>query len=65
LPRLDWDLEEGEVNEVEEDDHSPKDSEPEKQATLREIQAQAHEETVERDVQLSETFVETHGACDL
>jgi chromatin segregation and condensation protein Rec8/ScpA/Scc1 (kleisin family) len=65
LPRLDWDLEEVEVGSVREDDHSLKDVEPEKQVTLREIQAQAHEETVERDVQLLEAFIESNGTCDL
>jgi chromatin segregation and condensation protein Rec8/ScpA/Scc1 (kleisin family) len=65
LPRLDWDLEEVEVGSVGEADHSLEDSEPEKQVTLKEIQAQAHEETVERDVQLLEAFVERNGICDL
>jgi chromatin segregation and condensation protein Rec8/ScpA/Scc1 (kleisin family) len=65
LPRLDWDLEEVEVGSVGEADHSLEDSEPEKQVTLKEIQAQAHEETVERDVQLLEAFVESNGICDL
>jgi hypothetical protein len=65
LPRLDWDGEEVEVGSVGEDDHSLEDSEPEKQVTLREIQAQAHEETVERDAQLLETLLARRGACDL
>lgn len=65
LPRLDWDGEEVEIEPVGEDDHSPKDSEAEKQVTLREIQAQAHEETVERDVQLLEAFVEINRTCAL
>jgi chromatin segregation and condensation protein Rec8/ScpA/Scc1 (kleisin family) len=65
LPRLDWDGEEVEVGSVGEDDQSLKDSELEKQVTLKEIQAQAHEETVERDVQLLEAFVESNGTCDL
>jgi hypothetical protein len=65
LPRLDWDGEEVEVGSVVEDDHSLTDIEPERQVTLKEIQAQAHEETVERDVQLLEAFVETNGTCDL
>jgi chromatin segregation and condensation protein Rec8/ScpA/Scc1 (kleisin family) len=65
LPRLERDGEEVEVGSVGEVDHSLKDSEPEKPVTLNEIHAQAHEETVERDVQLLEKFVETNGACDL
>jgi hypothetical protein len=65
LPRLDWEEEEvgGEV--VGEGDHSAKDSEPEKQVTITEIQAQAHEETVERDALLLGAFVESNGACEL
>jgi hypothetical protein len=65
LPRLDWEEEEvgGEV--VGEGDHLPKDCAPEKQVTLSEIQAQAHEETVERDAQLLGAFVERNGACEL
>jgi hypothetical protein len=65
LPRLDWEEEEvgGEV--VGEGDHLPKDCAPEKQVTLSEIQAQAHEETVERDAHLLETFLARKGACDL
>jgi hypothetical protein len=67
LPRLDWDVEEEEdcAEGAGEGDHSAKDSEPEKSVTLREIQAQAHEETVERDAHLLEAFVESNGACDL
>jgi hypothetical protein len=65
LPRLDWDGEELEVGSVGEDDHSLEDSKPERQVTLREIQAQAHEETVERDAILLGAFVETNGACEL
>jgi chromatin segregation and condensation protein Rec8/ScpA/Scc1 (kleisin family) len=63
LPRLQKDVEE--VETVVDGDHSAKDSETEKHVTLKEIQAQAHEETVERDAHLLEAFVETHGACDL
>jgi chromatin segregation and condensation protein Rec8/ScpA/Scc1 (kleisin family) len=67
LPRLDWDGEEDEDDGegIKEEDRSLKDSEPEKQVSLSEIQAQAHEETVEKDVQLLEAFVETNGACEL
>jgi chromatin segregation and condensation protein Rec8/ScpA/Scc1 (kleisin family) len=65
LPRLERDGEEVEVGSVGEDEHSPKNSEPERQVTFKEIQAQAHEETVERDAKLLEAFVETRGACDL
>jgi chromatin segregation and condensation protein Rec8/ScpA/Scc1 (kleisin family) len=65
LPRLDWDGEEVEGVAIIDEDHSAIDSEPEKQVTLREIQAQAHEETVERDAQLLGAFVESNGACDL
>ncbi|MBC7880041.1 MAG: hypothetical protein H7Y37_01795 [Anaerolineae bacterium] len=46
-------------------DHSAKNSQPEKPVTLRDIQAQAHEETVERDAKLLEAFVESNGACEL
>ncbi len=65
LPRLDWDGAEVEVGSVVEDDHSLKNSGIERQVTLKEIQAQAHEETVERDVQLLGAFVESNGACEL
>jgi hypothetical protein len=65
LPRLDRDGAEVEVGSVGEDDHSLEDSEPEKQVTLREIQAQAHEETVEMDAKLLGDFIENNGACDL
>jgi hypothetical protein len=65
LPRLDWDGIEEEVGSVGEDDHSLEDCETEKQVTLGEIQAQAHEETVERDAQLLGAFVESNGACEL
>jgi hypothetical protein len=65
LPRLERDRAELEVGSVREDEHSLKDSELEKQVTFREIQEQAHEETVESDVQLLEAFVETNGTCDL
>ncbi len=65
LPRLERDVEEVKVEAIVDRDHSAKDSEPEKQVTLREIQAQAHEETVERDAHLLEAFVVSNGACDL
>jgi hypothetical protein len=69
LPRLNWGGN-GEEEEHGEDaagdgDHSLKDSEPEKQVTLSEILAQAHEETVGLDAMLLEAFVESNGACDL
>ncbi|MBC7883351.1 MAG: hypothetical protein H7Y37_18830 [Anaerolineae bacterium] len=63
LPRLERNV--GEAGLVGEDDHLLKDLGPEKQVTLKEIQAQAHEETVERDVQLLEAFIETNGTSDL
>jgi hypothetical protein len=65
LPRLERDLEAVEIEAIVEGDHSAKDSELEKQVTIREIQAQAHEETVEQDVKLLEAFVESNGACEL
>jgi len=58
-------VEEVEVEAIVDRDHSAKDSEPEKQVTIREIQAQAHEETVEQDAQLLGVFVERNGACEL
>jgi hypothetical protein len=65
LPRLERDLQDGEGNVAVEGDRSPKEIELTEQVTLREIQAQAHEETVEKDAQLLEAFVENNGACDL
>jgi hypothetical protein len=65
LPRLERDLQEGVGDVTVEGDHSPKEIELIEQVTLREIQAQAHEETVEDDAQLLEAFVESNGACDL
>jgi hypothetical protein len=65
LPKLERDLEAVEIEAIVAGDYSAKDSEPEKQVTLSEIQAQAHEETVEQDAKLLETFVESNGACDL
>jgi chromatin segregation and condensation protein Rec8/ScpA/Scc1 (kleisin family) len=65
LPRLERDLQQGEGDVAVEEDRSPKEIELTEQVTLREIQAQAHEETVENDAQLLEAFVESNGACDL
>jgi chromatin segregation and condensation protein Rec8/ScpA/Scc1 (kleisin family) len=65
LPWLERDVEEVEVVAIVHGDHSAKDSEPEKQVTITEIQAQAHEETAERDAQLLGAFVESNGACEL
>jgi chromatin segregation and condensation protein Rec8/ScpA/Scc1 (kleisin family) len=65
LPRLDRDAQEVQGESEVAGDCSPEDRDLEKQVTLSEIQAQAHEETVERDAQLLGAFVERNGTCEL